>query len=488
MEDRLLSAERIGDDAILHIFYFLELEELMICRHVCKQIEEYCTYYINRMYNGVDDHSWRPHVCTFIVNKGYLNLMTWAREFGYELWEYSLYRGRGSSPTHIWKDFRSVHSESSSMEIAANKGHALLLFWMMVNRGNQTIDGARIIAAAAEGGQRLLVELLVAVGFQWDEKTIQQIVRNGDVEFLRWADSNGAPWGRDVGKFAVISGSLDMVVHVYQSKGYEVFPEIFQRFASTKGNLQILDFLYENNFPMTYYYTVGASMDNQFEALKWLYAKGYPLNDHICIHAARNGNLEMLEWAHQRSCRMNAKVISAAAQNRHLNIIKWAYDNGCPFDKEACEKAAYNGDLDTLRWLRRHLCPWSAKVRWNAHHGKHQNVLKWAEHNGCDFETPDATEFFYSSDQIPDEEPIFFDLEIENDLYPDVSNVATQTQEEDMGIDEEDLEIMYQPEFYLEDSSVDVSMQTVQNEEFEENLETPIEIEDSPIAKKQKKI
>ena len=165
--------------------------------------------------------------------------------------------------------------------------------------------------------------------------------RLGQLESLKWARSNGCPWGI-----------------IYMNSGHykgSVFNGTCAK-AITAGHLHIL---------------------------KWARENGCPLEVFTCSTAARNGHLHILQWARANDYPWDSNTCSNAAGRGYLNILQWARENNCPWNSETCTSAAKGGHLNTLKWLRENGCNWDTGTMSTAIRNKQFDIVAWALNNGA---------------------------------------------------------------------------------------------------------
>lgn len=385
----------------LTLLSFLEPEELMIYKHVCKEFRHYCTDALK----SVCQYTYEFDICTWIARNGHTFLMIWARNNNYLYWE-----DFSDTRKALWPADNRHGYEQKTIEIAAERGHFLLFEWMFENTPPQPSDHAAIVAAAAKGGHMQLVDRLLNDGYEWDVRTIDRIAARGDIKFLEWANAKGAPWGPNVGRYSLESGSLPMVNYVFINKGHQAFMPVDFQIPSSKGNIPVLQFFLERSFQKTTHYAYGASFGNQLKTLKWLEINHYPLHDQIMEHAARNGNMEMLIWAHERLTSRNERPAIEAAKRDDFNMLKWlmrknylidndvifhAVDNGNMDmiryvhsssdirDYRLAARAAFHGDLHVLKWLEERNYTLNADVTYYAAEYDDMEMLRWALRKKC---------------------------------------------------------------------------------------------------------
>ena len=94
--------------------------------------------------------------------------------------------------------------------------------------------------------------------------------------------------------------------------------------------------------------------------LKSLHRRGRMMFDkELCKAAARGGQLEVLQWLRENDCPWNADTYVGAAHGGKLKVLQWARKKGCPWDVMTCAAATECGNLEVLKWLRQNSCPWN---------------------------------------------------------------------------------------------------------------------------------
>lgn len=94
--------------------------------------------------------------------------------------------------------------------------------------------------------------------------------------------------------------------------------------------------------------------------MKWIREQEGPTQcRYICDLAARKGHLEVLKWLYENNYPQSQHVCITAAKNGHLDVMKWAHRNGCPWNKVECinelEKyASVNHGMELLERLRKY--------------------------------------------------------------------------------------------------------------------------------------
>jgi hypothetical protein len=153
--------------------------------------------------------------------------------------------------------------------------------------------------------------------------------------------------------------------------------------AALEGNLEVLKWARKNGAPWDVWTCACAAGHGHLTVLKWARENGAPWDVQTCRHAAKGGHLEVLKWARKHGALWDEWTCIFAAKNGHLGVLKWVRNNGAPWDVLTCGYAAEGGHLDVLKWARRKGAPWDVLTCGYAAKGGHLEVLKWARKHGA---------------------------------------------------------------------------------------------------------
>ena len=134
--------------------------------------------------------------------------------------------------------------------------------------------------------------------------------------------------------------------------------------AAKGGQLEVLEWLRENECPWDKNTCEEAAYSGHLEVLQWARENGCPWKEDTCWSAAQGGQLEALQWARENGCPWDERTCRSAAWGGHLPVLQWARENGCPWDETTCACAAWCGHLEMLQWARENGCPWNEETCW----------------------------------------------------------------------------------------------------------------------------
>lgn len=183
--------------------------------------------------------------------------------------------------------------------------------------------------------------------------------------------------------YAAFSGNLELLKFL-KEKNYPLRFLTYEQ-AALGGHVHILEWLKEHNCEKGFRTYIYAMMNGNIKILEWLKQNNHTFDSRsdLCRHAVEKGSIELLEWANNNGSPWNAETISDAVTSNNLEIIKWLKNKGCPWNESACTNCAIQGYLHILKWLRENGCPWNNKVIKYARKYEYGDMEKWALGNGC---------------------------------------------------------------------------------------------------------
>ena len=140
---------------------------------------------------------------------------------------------------------------------------------------------------------------------------------------------------------------------------------ITYKFAANYDDIDLLEWLYENSWPIICedQCDLGeiAVIKGRKDLFEWALGKqACKLKTLYCCRAAENGNIDILKWLRAQGCPWSESTLGAAAMNGHTDIVHWAFFHDAPYNNLTCACAARGGHLHILLWLRDQFCPCDA--------------------------------------------------------------------------------------------------------------------------------
>lgn len=189
------------------------------------------------------------------------------------------------------------------------------------------------------------------------------------------------------------NGWLDLLNYGHNYKRFPTWDSSACDMAAKNGHINILKWLRENEYVISFDASDIAARSGQFAVLEWLHQNMSEFThwrSHTYAAAALGGHFDILKYLHKTCtfrCPWDESTCANAALIGRLDILIFAYDNGCPMNNHAYSLAASNGHLHVLKWAKarfkniNHLfTPW---ICYKAAKYKQLHILKWLRKNDC---------------------------------------------------------------------------------------------------------
>jgi hypothetical protein len=218
--------------------------------------------------------------------------------------------------------------DETTFEVAVETGNLEMVIWF--KDMGCTMQWNNIFSSAIRGGNIELLKWLKEQGCMWDEDTIASAICLGDLHILTWLKENGCPWHWN---------SYGLALSIITTKPH------------------VIEWLKENDCPINIVDAYNAAVYGNLEFMKWVVnvkgCKKGVFTSSLFMNAVSGGNVEMLEWLHENECPMCDEVVDIAVMNGNVKIANWLKEvKGCQFTKNAYVTALVNkGDIDMLKWL-----------------------------------------------------------------------------------------------------------------------------------------
>mmetsp|Transcript_5229 Transcript_5229/g.17134 ORF Transcript_5229/g.17134 Transcript_5229/m.17134 type:complete len:301 (-) Transcript_5229:2670-3572(-) len=132
----------------------------------------------------------------------------------------------------------------------------------------------------------------------------------------------------------------------------DVFRSKMFDYAAKHGNLQLLEWAYQEKLPWSAKTTELAARKGQLDALKFLTAKNCPCDESATFAAAEGGNLDCLTFLHESNVPWDAGACEAAAFGGYLDVLRYLHAEGCAMDEATIYAAQKMGHDDCLAFLK----------------------------------------------------------------------------------------------------------------------------------------
>ena len=234
------------------------------------------------------------------------------------------------------------------------------------NNKRHIIDACTL---AAKGGQLEMLKWARNNGYQWSSRTFKMASRNGNLDILNYLANNNCPMNGNAN--ANGNGTTDT--------------DDITLTAAQAGHLHVLQWARSKGYPWnTNTCSISAQLGH-LQILQWATAEGCPCDQQICTQeAAKAGHLDILKWARSTNFAFHELTCNFAAGGGHLETLKWTIDNQCPCNAECLiPGAAITGHVHTAQWARNQGFPWDEDTCKYAARGGHLPFLQLARTNGC---------------------------------------------------------------------------------------------------------
>ncbi len=139
---------------------------------------------------------------------------------------------------------------------------------------------------------------------EWNEKTINTAVHQGNLEMVKYCVANECPINEDACAYAAENGRLECLKYLHEEVKASWDWDTAD-LAALNGHLHILEYLVERKF-------------DQF-------------CEDACAYAAENGHLDCLKYLHETAkAPWDENAVREARTNNHPECVQYCLDNDCP--------------------------------------------------------------------------------------------------------------------------------------------------------------
>lgn len=252
----------------------------------------------------------------------------------------------------------------------AEAGDLDALKWLESNEYPLDMD---IPKYAARGGHLHILKWLGEY-YNWDK----YVCEKAPLECIKYARTRGCSLTKEACNYAVLLGRLDVLQYLHKN-GCEWNESEVVRTALQSGHLNCLKYLVKNGvrWPNCIYKI------SNIECLKYAYENGCQLGTFVMSHFAETNNIECLKYAHENGCRWNQWTINEAAKNNHFDIVKYAYENGCPLGDHTCAYAIASNNIEILKYVHERGAPLRYQNWINATYNGNIDIMEYLYKHNC---------------------------------------------------------------------------------------------------------
>ncbi|CCO66327.1 predicted protein [Bathycoccus prasinos] len=142
----------------------------------------------------------------------------------------------------------------------------------------------------------------------WNERTIDAAVRQGNLEMVKYCVANECPINMNACAYAAQGGHLEVLKYLHEEVKAP-WTSGTASFAAESAQLHILEYLFERKYDK---YSTGA-----------------------CAYAAKNGHLDCLKYLHETAkAPWDEDAVQGAHKKNHTECVQYLLDNNCPLPIE----------------------------------------------------------------------------------------------------------------------------------------------------------
>lgn len=308
---------------------------------------------------GYKKFNWDEQIFSGAVENGHLKILEWAKD-------------------------NKIPLSISTFKPAAYNGDISTLQWVF-DKGYCSGDLSSLSAEAARGGHIYTIKFLCKQGHKLCEK-----------DFI-----GGAKFAGETGDITI----LEYLINKQCPRNAKVFAA-----AAYGGNINVLYWLMQHNFPWDKRAIESAIDNNQLVALKWLYKRRVIMEGTLPL-VINTSNIDILKWCISKKI-FSLSIVSAvtkgdiiaaqliydddkdinkskilydiAIQNDDIVMVEWLFNHSFKGDKFICAEAAAVGNLQILQWARSKSLYWDNNVFIKATKSGNLAIIKWAHDNKCE--------------------------------------------------------------------------------------------------------
>lgn len=205
-----------------------------------------------------------------------------------------------------------------------------------------------------------------------DKMIFANACANGNIEILQWLKENNFETDQTVGIEAASRNKSDIIIWLLQN-GYKLADRVWSLMIQ-HGNLELLKYGKEKGYTFVSNFCHFCPT-NRPDILKWLYEQRIDHEDSN-FHIGR-WDLETIKWLHARGYQWQEFTAADIIKSDQLESLNYVYDHGCVLSEYCYEEAARKGNKEIFQWLYDHNCPKSNRTtRLLARRGNLE-LLKW---------------------------------------------------------------------------------------------------------------
>ncbi|KAG5191300.1 hypothetical protein JKP88DRAFT_174683 [Tribonema minus] len=220
----------------------------------------------------------------------------------------------------------------------------------------------------------------------WSHEVTDAAAAGGNLTTLQWLLENDVPLTTKTAQAAARGGHVHVLAWLLRAGVYD--KKMFSH-AGAGGMTNVLQWLHDipdkNLRRLGKFSTAvtSAAATGQVETLKWLIDHGFKTRNHDITAAAQGGFTECVELIYPHVVvGLCDDAVNAAAGAGNAALVGWLVDHQFPTDRFTCEIVAKMGDVHLLERIRVRGEKLNRSICRGAAAGGHLHVLQYAKDNG----------------------------------------------------------------------------------------------------------
>lgn len=351
--------QSLNNDIILYLTKFLDNLSIWTLRQTCN-------LFLNKLPKLIFD--------IYSATKfGYLNLLKYANV---NPWKFQLIE-TASEYNHLnILNWARGYKKSRILIPAAKKGHIDLFKWAWMK--DDCCPFPDIFSAAVYSQNLDFLQWLHKIKCPWDYKVTVNLCKLNNYNILKWALTKKCQITPLCLNYAIKNNNLKMI-KLLKKHNVDLLTGTY--YASKYGNIELLKWMLNNNFPDGGEASVAAIKTNNVQILEYLHSNEYTIMPEICDFAAINCNINVLKWAVDNNFEIDKKeILDYITRNKRITLddIKWCKNVGASWNDKFIFNIIFLNKLDVLEWAINEKCPCSfEKILEMASFMNKENIVLW---------------------------------------------------------------------------------------------------------------
>ncbi len=184
-------------------------------------------------------------------------------------------------------------------------------------------------------------------------------IYNGHIDVLDWFEANTLKKHTDL-RYREILANLGGGGHIkcfewLMESEHNIYIDIIVYNATIKGHLHMLKYIEKFNSTISICNhsddaSQYAAQYGHLNILQWFYDNNFPLGENYCLMAADYGQIKILDWALKNNIYVDFTDHEIIIQNGHVDVLQWLLDHNYKINDNICNWAEKYNQNDILNW------------------------------------------------------------------------------------------------------------------------------------------